>query len=88
MCEIKKKKKKKDSEIFTEQAPAIAAELGLVWLMVVTRVFTVLNLELCQALAMEPHVLRINKGILMIMNDWKIRFLSDRNGTAMTGMRR
>lgn len=85
---MKLKQKKKGSETFTEQTPAIAAELGLGWLMVVTRVFTVLNLELCQALTMEPHILRINKGILMIMNDWKIRFLANKNDTAITGIRR
>lgn len=56
--------------------------------MVLTRVFAVLSLELCQALTMEPHVLRTNKGILMIMNYWKIRFLSNKNDTAITGMRR
>lgn len=55
--------------------------------MVVTRVFTVLNLELCQALTMQPHVCRITKGILMIMNDWKITFLSNTNYIVVTGMR-
>lgn len=56
--------------------------------MAVTRVFTVLNLELCQALTMQSHIVRITKVTLMIMHDWKIRFLSNINDIVTTGMRR
>lgn len=60
---------KKNSETFTKQTPAVAAELGVSSLMVVTRVFTVLSLELCQARTMQSYFHRETKEILMIMND-------------------
>ena len=41
---------KDNSETLAEQLPAIAAELGLGSLMVVTRVFIMFDLELCQPL--------------------------------------